>query len=101
MLDLTLGAELGSRYRVARPTAAFAAATSAALPPLRIGMALRAPGGIAPAGEIGAAVESAAAALRRAGHTVGDFEFPQSANIGEAAAIIWMSATAEIGRAHV
>jgi amidase len=95
MLDLTLGAELGSRYRVARPTTVFAAATGAALPPLRIGMAVRAPGGIAPTEEIGAAVESAAAVLRRAGHTVGDFEFPESSNIAEAAAIIWMSATAE------
>ena len=95
MLDLTLGAESASRYRVGRPAIAFAAATGAALPSLRIGMALHAPGGIAPTEEIGAAVEAAGAALRRAGHTVSDYEFPESANVAEAAAIIWMSATAE------
>jgi amidase len=58
-------------------------------------MALRAPGGIAPHDEIGAAVERAAEALRGAGHTVSEFRYPESANIGEASARVWMIAIAE------
>jgi amidase len=56
---------------------------------------LRAPGGMMPIDEIGAAVEQTAAALRRAGHTVSEFQFPDSANIGEQSAFVWMAATAE------
>ncbi|RDJ93454.1 hypothetical protein B4Q13_21795, partial [Lacticaseibacillus rhamnosus] len=37
----------------------------------------------------------AATALRRAGHTVGEFQFPDSANIGEQSIFVWMAATAE------
>jgi amidase len=95
MLDLTRGPEATSRYPMRRDDASFAAAIIAPPPPLRIGMVLRGPGGIEPAGEIGAAVEQAAAALRRAGHAVSDFEFPDSANIGELSTLVWMSATAE------
>jgi amidase len=95
MLDLTRGPEATSRYPMRRDDAAFAAAIIAPPPPLRIGMVLRGPGGIEPAAEIGAAVERAGAALRQAGHAVSDFEFPDSANIGELSALIWMCATAE------
>jgi amidase len=95
MLDLTRGPEATSRYPMRRDEPAFAAAIAAPPPPLRIGMVLRGPGGIEPAAEIGAAVERAGAALRRAGHAVRDFEFPDSANIGELSTLIWMSATAE------
>jgi amidase len=92
---LTSGAEPTSRYPLQRPARSFVAATGDAVAPLRIGMALRAPGGIVPLEEIGAAVEQAAMALERAGHSVSEFHFPDSANIGEPAALIWLSATAE------
>ena len=59
-------------------------------------MALRAPGGALPTEEIGAAVEQAAALLERAGHRIGDFEYPAAAaEVAPAAAVVWMSATAE------
>jgi len=95
MLDLTRGPEATSRYPMRRDDASFAAAIVAPPPRLRIGMVLRGPGGIEPVAEIGAAVEQAGAALRLAGHAVSDFEFPDSANIGELSTLIWMSATAE------
>jgi amidase len=95
MLDLTQGREPASRYPMTAPDRPFAAAASAPVASLRIGVVLLAPGGMAPVAEIGAAVEEAAMALRRAGHSVEDFRFPDSANIGEPAALVWMSATAE------
>src|SRR6202034_737320 len=95
MLDLTSGAEPASRYPSMRPPGSFVAAANAVPAPLRICMALCAPGGGTPMDEIGAAVEQAAMALRRAGHHVSDFRYPASAVIGEPAAIIWMTATAE------
>jgi amidase len=96
MLDLTSGAESTTRYPLKRPAESFATAANAAVPPLRIGIALRAPGGIMPIDEIGTAVEQAATALRRAGHSVSEFRYPDAAaNIGEPSAIVWMSATAE------
>jgi amidase len=95
MLDLTSGSESTTRYPLKRPAESFVAAANAALPRLRIGVALRAPGGMMPVDEIGAAVEQTAAALRRAGHTVSEFQFPDSANIGEQSAFVWMAATAE------
>jgi amidase len=95
MLDLTSGAEPSSRYLVKRPAGSLAAGLSATLPPLRIGVALRSPDGLAPTEEIGAAVEQAAALLQRAGHILSEFHYPDSANVGEPAGIIWMSAVAE------
>jgi amidase len=95
MLDVTCGCEPASRYRLTRPAESFAMSVDAALPKLRVGVALRAPGGIAPIEQIGAAVEQAAAALARAGHIVREFQFPDSANIGESSALVWMCAIAE------
>jgi amidase len=96
MLDLTSGIEPTSRYALTRPAQPFAAAAAhASLPQLKIGMTLQAPGGILPLEEIGAAVEQAATALRRAGHAVSEFRFPRSANIGEPAGLIWLTAIAE------
>jgi amidase len=95
MLDLTSGAESTSRYPFTRPARAFAAAAAMPVLPLRVGVALRAPGGITPQDEIGAAVERAAAALRGVGHTVSEFRYPDSANIGEISALVWMIAIAE------
>ena len=95
MLELTAGPEPTSRYPM-RPLGDISKAVSPhRLPPLRIGVALRAPGGIAPIEEIGVAVESAASALGRAGHTVSEFHFPGSANIGDLSALVWMACTAE------
>ena len=95
MLDLTAGPEAASRTPWPRPGAAFAAAVSAAVPTLRIGLTLVAPGGRQPHGEIGAAVERIAGVLSAAGHRVSGFDFPPSAHIGEPAGLIWMTATAE------
>jgi amidase len=95
MLDLTAGPEPGSRHPCKLPPVSFLAAASVPVAPLRIGVALTAPGGIVPVEEIGAAVEQAAMALRRAGHHVSEFNFPASAMIGEPAGLIWMTAIAE------
>jgi amidase len=95
MLELTSGSEPTSRYVLSRRAGSLVAAVGVPLAPLRIGIALGAPGGIAPQEEIGAAVEQAAAALRRAGHAISEFRYPDSANVGEPAALIWMTATAE------
>src|ERR1700736_2333048 len=78
MLDLTAGSEPTSRMPLTLPAAGFAAAVSAAVPALRIGMTLEAPGGMRPNQEIGAAVERAGELLARAGHQVKEFVFPAS-----------------------
>lgn len=95
MLDLTSGMEAVSRYPLKCPDESFAAAANTFPPALRIGIALRAPGGIAPIDEIAAAVEEAASALGRAGHTLSDFRYPASADVGEISARVWMIAIAE------
>jgi amidase len=95
MLDLTGGAEPSSRYLVKRAAGSLAAGLNATPPPLRIGVALRSPDGLAPTEDIGTAVEEAASLLQRAGHTISEFHYPDSANVGEPAGIIWMSAIAE------
>jgi amidase len=95
MLDLTAGAEPTSRSPLILPAGGFAAALTAAVPSLRIGMTLAAPGGMLPDREIGAAVEETAGLLARAGHDVREFAFPDSANIGAPASIIWLTAIAE------
>jgi amidase len=95
MLDLTAGPEPTSRMALNLPSAGFAAAVSAAVPTLRIGMILEAPGGMRPNQEIGAAVERTGELLARAGHQVKEFVFPASANIGEPALVIWFTAIAE------
>lgn len=95
MLDLTAGAEPTSRMPVRVPSSGFAHALSAAMPSLRIGMTLAAPGGMRPNPEIGEAVERVAAVLARAGHRMQAFDFPASASIGEPALVIWLTAIAE------
>jgi amidase len=96
MLDLTLGPEPTSRYALQRPEHSFASALKRSISPLKIGVALRTPGGAYPDAEIGAAVESAAAMLERAGHRISEFHYPRSAaHIAAPAALIWMTATAE------
>ena len=95
MLDLTAGPESTSRVPTAPRGATYSAALSAPLPRLRIGVSLRAPGGMLPHPEIGAAVERTAVLLARAGHQVGVFDFPASAAVGDPALVIWLTAIAE------
>ncbi len=95
MLEVTCGAEATSRMPLAGPDGRFMAALAVAPPPLRIGVGLQAPGGGRPNDEIAAAVERVAQLLGRAGHHVGSFQFPDSANIGEPAGIVWLTAIAE------
>jgi amidase len=96
MLDLTCGPEPAARTAVYRPEVPFLSAVQNARRDLRIGLALQAPGGTWPTEQIGAAVEHAAALLAKAGHRIGDFRYPAAAcNTASAAALVWMSATAE------
>jgi amidase len=96
MLDLTCGADSCTRTPLRLAPTSFLAALRAEPPILRVGVALRAPGGILPSDDIGAAVERAAALLAGAGHRVSAFQYPASAvDIAPAAALLWMSATAE------
>jgi amidase len=95
MLDLTAGPEATSRVPLRLPSPGFASAVAAPVRCWRIGITLEAPGGMRPNPEIGAAVEAVAALLARAGHQVTAFDFPASANIGEPALIIWLTAIAE------
>ena len=95
LLDLTAGPEATSRVAVRVPDVPFVSALGAALPSLRIGVCTTAPGGMRPDAEIGAAVEGIAQVLARAGHGIGEFVFPSSSNIGDPAAIVWMTAIAE------
>jgi amidase len=96
MLDLTCGPEPASRSWVSRPAEPFLCAAQSSSPALRFGLALQAPGGAWPAEQVGAAVQDAAALLAKAGHRVCDFQYPAAAcHVAPAAAILWMSATAE------
>lgn len=95
MLELTCGAERTTRAPLPVAGRSFTEALNRRPPSMRVGVALRAPGGARPNDEIGAAVESVADFLGRAGHIVSAFEFPQSANIGDPAGIIWLTGIAE------
>jgi amidase len=95
MLEVTGGAEPTSRMPLSWPAGSFIGALAAAPPSLRIGVSLQAPGGGRPNDEIGSAVERVAQLLGRAGHRVSSFQFPESANIGEPAGIVWLTAIAE------
>lgn len=96
MLDLTRGAEAASRYPAAHAERNFETLLDEELPRLRIGMALRAPGGRLPDDEVGAAVHATAELLVKAGHRLSEFHYPQTATqLDEASAVIWMTATAE------
>ena len=95
MLDLTAGPEPTSRGPLTLPASGFSGALNSAPPRLRIGMGLVAPGGMRPNAEIAGAVEAAAQRLALAGHEVREFAFPDSANIGDPALVIWLTAIAE------
>jgi amidase len=96
LLDLTCGPEPASRTAVCRPDRPFLSAVNEARTRLRIGVALQAPGGARPTEEIGAAVLQAAELLSKAGHRISEFHYPAAAcDVAPAAAVVWMSATAE------
>ncbi|HEX4153485.1 MAG TPA: amidase [Steroidobacteraceae bacterium] len=95
MLDLTAGPDSLARAPLPRLDGEFRRALDATLPPLKIGVLLTAPGGAAPNAEIGAAVEEMADFLARAGHSLRRTSFPDSAEIGQAAGLIWLTAIAE------
>jgi amidase len=95
MLDLTAGPEPTSRQPFVWSTRGCADGLREAPRSLRIGVVLRSSGGIAPEEEIGAAVEDVARVLAAAGHTVRPFEFPRETDIGDSAAVVWMTAIAE------
>jgi amidase len=95
LLDLTCGPEPTRRYPWLPPGQPFVRSLGGALEPLRIGIALKSPGGRAPEQEVGAAVEAVAAVLAKAGHTFSAFGYPREANMGDATTVIWMTAIAE------
>jgi amidase len=94
MLELMSGADELARVPL-RAGISSREVLNTAPPMLRIGVALTAPGGARPEEEIGAAVEEIAECLACAGHRVSKFEFPDSADIGAPAGVIWLSAIAE------
>ena len=93
MLELTCGRESTSRAII--PRIEYSRAVDAVLPRLEVGVLMAAPDGIRPNAEIGAAVEDIAAHLSRAGHQVSAAAFPDCTGLGEAAGILWLTATAE------
>ena len=95
MLDLTAGLEPTSRQAWSPRQRRYVECVGTNPTPLRIGVALRSPGGVEPDTEIAEAVDAVARELGRAGHQVTPFQFPARTDIGEAAAVIWMTAIAE------
>ena len=95
MLDLTAGPEATSRILLQPPARSFSAALTAFVPALRIGVSVAAPGGLQPVAEISAVLDMTVDLLAKAGHHVSEFVFPESASVGDPAAIIWFTAIAE------
>lgn len=96
MLELTQGPEATTRVPLREHAGSFAAAASSpASAPLNIGVILEAPGGALPNDEIGAAVEEIARFLASGGHRVSGLKFPASADTGEPAGVVWLTAIAE------
>ena len=97
MLESTHGPEATTRVPMRCGTGSFLDSVNSdpSLPALRVGVVLAAPGGALPNDEIGTAVEEIAGMLARAGHRLSRLAFPDSANTGEPAGIIWLTAIAE------
>ncbi|MGD0504700.1 MAG: amidase [Steroidobacteraceae bacterium] len=95
MLELTAGPDSVSRVPLRSCARAFTSALEAPLAPLKIVVLMNAPGGGLPIDEIGAAVEELAGFLSNAGHTLTRAEFPPSADVGQPAGVIWLTAIAE------
>lgn len=95
MLDLTSAPDDMRRYPWPAPLRPFRAALDEPPPRLRIGVALASPAGLMPEEEIGAAVEGVVSELARQGHALAAFSYPRECNVGEATALVWMTAIAE------
>jgi amidase len=95
MLDATVGPDSLARVPLPASDGAFTRAVGSAVSPLKIAVLLNAPGGAMPNDQIGAAVEELAGVLAGAGHAVTRAAFPDSADIGQAAGVIWLTAIAE------
>ena len=95
MLDLTAGADDLARTPLRVESGEYARATRDIPRPLRVGLVLADPSGRLPDDSVSAAVESVGRHLAAAGHEVRGFTFPRQADVGEAAAVIWMTAIAE------
>ncbi len=95
MLEVTAGPDSVSRVPVPSCAGRFSGAVGVTPGPLRIAVLMNAPGGAAPSGEIGAALEDLAGFLSKAGHSLTRAAFPESANVGEPAGIVWLTAIAE------
>jgi amidase len=95
MLEVTAGPDSVSRIPLPACGAAFTRALDVPTGPLKIAVLMNAPGGAQPNAEIGAAVEDMARFLSGAGHTLMRASFPESANVGEPAELIWLTAIAE------
>jgi amidase len=95
MLELTGGPESTSRYPGRAAAGMLSSADGEPPPALAIAVIAAAPGGALPNAEIGAAVEEIARFLARAGHRVRAASLPASADCGEAAGVVWLSAIAE------
>ena len=95
MLDVTAGPDSVNRYPFARHPTPYVEALAAPLRPLKIGYAANAPGGAATTAVVGDALEAVVRLLAGAGHTLVPYAFPREADIGQPAALIWMTAIAE------
>jgi amidase len=95
MLEVTAGPDSVSRIPLPSCGGAFTRALGVATGPLKIAVLMNAPGGAQPNEEIGAAVEDMARFLSGAGHALTRASFPESANVGEPAELIWLTAIAE------
>ena len=95
MLEVTAGPDSVSRIPLPLCGGAFTRALGVATGPLKIAVLKNAPGGAQPNEEIGAAVEEMARFLSGAGHALTRASFPESANVGEPAELIWLTAIAE------
>ena len=95
MLDLTAGPDAWVRSPLRLEEGGYLRSTQTRLNGLRVGLVLREPGGALPHDEIGAAVEAVGHVLARDGHSVVPFAFPSETAIGDAAAVIWMTAISE------
>lgn len=95
MLDMTAGPEATSRQAWTPRTTRYVDCIETLPAALRIGITMRSPGGVEPETEIANAVDAVVRVLAHAGHRVTQFQFPAPSDIGEAAAVIWMTAIAE------
>lgn len=99
-LDVLAGPEPGGRYQVRKVVDSYVDELAKALPPLRIGLADRAPGGAKIDPEIEAAVRNVAQLLEGAGHNVGAIRLEDDAELMAEAEKVWFTEIAMLVRAR-